>query len=90
MNLTRASVTAMDWQAATGAKSDIKQAAREFEAVLLSQILRGMGSTGLGTSEESGGQLIELGQEMVAHAMSETGGLGLAALVEQGLRRQGE
>ena len=86
-------ITALNWQATASPKSDIKKASQEFEALLLSQILKGMksgmGEGLLGSSDaESGSQMIELGQEMIAHSLSQSGGLGLAKLVERGLSPQ--
>lgn len=85
------SITALDWTTAATAKSDISKAAQEFEALLLTRILQGMrsslGEGLLGSSDgEAGSQMIQLGQEMIAHSLSQNGGVGLAKLVEQGLR----
>ncbi|MCC7155322.1 MAG: hypothetical protein IT161_12170 [Bryobacterales bacterium] len=92
MTVSGGGITALDWQTTASPKSDVKKAAQEFEALLLTQILQGMksslGEGLLGSSDsESGSQMIQLGQEMIAHSLSQSGGVGLAKLVQQGLTK---
>lgn len=72
---------------------DAKEAATQFESLLIAQMLKSMresGGTGwLGTGDdESGACMIELAEEHLASVLSAQGGLGLASLVVQGLRRE--
>jgi flagellar protein FlgJ len=77
----------------TPAKDDpakIKDAARQFEALLLGQMMKSMrDSEGgwLGTDEDdAAASAMEYGQEMFAQSMASRGGLGLADLVVKGLK----
>ena len=67
----------------------IRDAARQFEALLLGQMMKSMrDSEGgwMGTGEDqSGSSAIEYAQEMFAQSMSANGGLGLASLLAKGL-----
>jgi Rod binding domain-containing protein len=71
---------------------NIAQAAEQFEALLLAQLLKGAhedGSDGwLGTGDDqAGSSMIELAQEHLAQSMASQGGLGLAGLISSGIRR---
>ena len=68
----------------------IENAARQFESLLIAQILRSMhesGSAGwLGTGDDQSGEsAMELAEEQFAQALSSRGGLGLSRLIVQGL-----
>jgi peptidoglycan hydrolase FlgJ len=67
----------------------IKNAAHQFEALLLGQMLKSMrDSEGgwMGTGEdEAGASAMEYAQEMFAQSLASGGGLGLANLVAKGL-----
>ena len=69
-----------------------REAASQFEALLLAQMLKsvreaaGEGWLGAG-GEEAGGMMLEVAQEHLAQVLAAQGGLGLASLVEQGLSR---
>ncbi len=66
----------------------LKEAAKQFEALLIAQLLKGMrGSEGwLGTGEDQAGEsMLEIAQEHLAQVMANQGGLGLAGLLIQGL-----
>ena len=69
----------------------VRDAARQFEALLLSQMMQSMrDSEGgwLGTDQDdASSSAMEYGQEMFAQAMATNGGLGLANLVVAGLKR---
>ena len=75
-----------------GAKdlSKIKDAARQFEALLIGQMLKSMrDSEGgwLGTGDdEASSSAMEYAQEMFAQSLSANGGLGMANLVVTGLK----
>ena len=67
----------------------IKDAARQFEALLISQMMKTMrDSEGgwMGTDEDdASSSAMEYAQEMFAQSLSSGGGLGLANLVAKGL-----
>jgi len=68
----------------------IKNAAKQFEGLIISQILKSVhdaseeGWMGTG-SDQSGATALDLAQEQFAQAMANGGGLGLAKMVEKGL-----
>ena len=68
----------------------IKEAARQFEALLIGQMLKSMrDSEGgwLGTGDdEASSSAMEYAQEMFAQSLSANGGLGLATMVMKGLK----
>jgi len=72
----------------------IKDAARQFEALLIGQMMKSMhDSEGgwLGTgSDDSASSAMEYGQEIFAQALAANGGLGLASLVAAGLQKPAE
>jgi Rod binding domain-containing protein len=77
---------------ATQAKDDpvkVMDAARQFEALLLSQMMKSMRDTEggwMGTDEDdASSSAMEYGQEMFAQSMASQGGLGLAKLLAAGL-----
>lgn len=67
----------------------IRNAAGQFEALLIAQMMKAMrNSEGgwMGTDEDdAGSSAMEYAQEMFAQALSAGGGLGLADLVAKGL-----
>ncbi len=70
-----------------------RAAAAEFESILVAELLRSAregGSGGwLGSGEEkAGGTMVELAEQQLAQALAAAGGLGLAALIAQGLSRK--
>jgi flagellar protein FlgJ len=69
----------------------IKDAAKQFEALLIAQMMKSMrDSEGgwLGTGDDDSAQsAMEYGQEVFAQAMSNGGGLGLANMVARGLQK---
>jgi flagellar protein FlgJ len=94
MTLDSILASAPDVQGAAKPKDDpvkILGAAKQFEALLVSQMMKSMqDSEGgwLGTGDDqSASSAMEYGQEMFAQAMSAGGGLGLAKLVAAGLDR---
>ena len=68
----------------------VHEAARQFEALLLGQILKSMKDAEggwMGTGEDqTASSAMEYGQEMLAQQLSSNGGLGLANLIVQGLK----
>lgn len=69
----------------------IKDAAKQFEALLIGQMMKSMhDSEGgwLGTGgDESSSSAMEYGQEVFAQSMAQNGGLGLADMIAKGLTR---
>jgi flagellar protein FlgJ len=69
----------------------VKDAARQFEALLLGQMMKSMhdaDSGWLGTGDDqSASSAMEYGQEMFAQSLASSGGLGLATLVAKGLQK---
>lgn len=65
------------------------EAAVQFEALLIGQLLQSVreassGDPSLG-GDQAGGSLLDLGQQEFAQMLAAKGGLGLAKLIEQGL-----
>ena len=68
----------------------IADAARQFESLLIGQLLKashGSGGSGwMGTGDDqAGAQAIDLAEEQLAQTLAQQGGLGLAKLVVAGL-----
>jgi peptidoglycan hydrolase FlgJ len=72
----------------------VQDAARQFEALLLGQMMKSMrDSEGgwLGTDQDdASSSAMEYAQEMFAQSLAARGGLGLASLVVAGLTPKGE
>ncbi len=73
---------------------DAKQAATQFEALLISQLLKTMRTAGaggwLGTDDEDAdASMLEIAEEHLAQVLASQGGLGLAGLVMKGLEPSG-
>jgi len=81
--------------AATRPKDDpakVKDAAGQFESLLLAQILKSAREAGssswLGSGEDQSGEsAIAMAEEYLATSMAKSGGLGLAKLISSGLTR---
>jgi flagellar protein FlgJ len=84
-------VTSLAAKPKTDSPEKILKAAKQFEALLVGQMMKSMqDSEGgwLGTGDDqSSSAAIEYGQEAFAQAMSASGGLGLAQMVAAGLQR---
>lgn len=88
----------LDWNSApaqhhAGGAEAAKQAAGQFEAMLIGQMLRSMreasGNKGnwLGGEEAQGSDTMsEFAEQQLGQAISSQGGFGLAKIVEQGLK----
>lgn len=86
-----AALDAMDLQQPNDDGNKVSGAARDFEALLLGQILRSVHEEGgwLGSDEDDAGEAaVGLGEEQLARTMAASGGLGLHKLIEAGLRNQ--
>lgn len=66
--------------------------ALEFESLLLGQILQSMSSTADGSlwggGDSPSASMVEFAQEHLAKSIAAGGGLGIAKIVEQGLRQR--
>jgi Rod binding domain-containing protein len=71
-----------------GAKT--RDAAQQFEALLLAQILRSVreSGSGLGKTEESADCTPDFAEQQFARVLAQQGGLGLAALIAAGLEKK--
>ena len=73
-----------------------REVAQEFESLLIAQLLRsfredGGGCGWLGTgADQAGVTMAEFAEQAIARSLSAQGGLGLAALIESGLRDQAD
>jgi Rod binding domain-containing protein len=69
----------------------VKDAAKQFEALLIGQMMKSMHDADggwLGTGDDqSSSSAMEYGQEIFAQSMAQNGGLGLADLVAKGLHK---
>lgn len=69
-----------------------RDAARQFEGLLLGQLLRSVRESGngwLGSGGDAAGDCAtELAEQEFARLLAERGGLGLASLIEKGLEKQ--
>src|ERR1700686_279729 len=75
---------------ASAGQAKIEKAAKQFESLLIGQIMKSMheaGSSGwLGGGEDQAGEAaMELAEDQFAQALASRGGLGLARLIMQGL-----
>jgi len=68
---------------------NVKEAATQFEALLISQMLKSAhedGESWLGTGDDqAGSSMTELAEEHLAQSLATSGGLGLAKVVVRGL-----
>jgi flagellar protein FlgJ len=73
-----------------GQPAKIRDAAQQFEALLLGQILRSVRENGGGwlDSGSSTDSLTEFAEQQLASLLAQQGGLGLAGLISQGLESQ--
>jgi len=67
----------------------LREVAREFEALLIGQLLKSVRAAGRGwlgsEDSEAGSLLVEVGEQQLARALAAGGGLGLADLIVSGL-----
>lgn len=71
----------------------LRQAAAEFESILVAEMLKSARESAsggwLGSGEEkAGATMVELAEQQLAQALAAAGGLGLAGLIVQGLARK--
>jgi flagellar protein FlgJ len=84
----------LDAPSKTDTPEKIEQAAKQFESLLIAQLMKSMheaGSKGwLGEEDESSQCATEMAQEQFAQALANGGGLGLSRMIIQGLTRSSE
>lgn len=76
--------------AKTSDPAKIQKAAQQFEALLIGQILHSTHASDggwLGAGESSSSCATDFAEEQLAESIAQQGGLGLAKLVEHGLKR---
>jgi Rod binding domain-containing protein len=72
-----------------GSSNKAAGAAKDFEALLLGQMLKSARGDGgwLGTdSDDAGEAAIGIGEEQLARTMAQSGGIGLSKLIESGIK----
>lgn len=81
--------TAVNKDQRTSEKQKIGKAATDFEALMVTQLLRSARAGGagwLGSGEEqSSSTMLEMAEEFLSQTMANSGGLGLAKQITQGL-----
>ena len=65
----------------------LKDTASQFEALVISQLLKDAKTSWAGEEDRSAAHMMEFAQEQMASALAAAGGLGLASLVVSGLER---
>lgn len=89
------SSTGLGQPSLSGSKNDpekIKQAASQFEALLIGQVLKtahedaGEGWLGAGEDDEAASTAMGMADEYFAQAISKRGGFGLAKMIASGLQ----
>ena len=98
LSAVSASAAASESTAATSAASApenrrLKQAATDFEGLLVAQLLRHARQDGdggwMGTGEDKSSEsMMEMAEESLARMMASQGCLGLASLMQQGVAQQ--
>jgi peptidoglycan hydrolase FlgJ len=92
MNTIGQQVLPINGQRETDNGKRVKQAAEQFEALMMSELLktaREAGSDGgwLGTEDEAGQTNLDMAEQQVATVMAKAGGLGLRDLITRGLQQ---
>jgi flagellar protein FlgJ len=78
--------------AAESTPPKIKDAAKQFEAMLIAQMLssaRESGTSGWGgdSSDKSGDTMMEMAEQQLSKVLASGGGLGLATMITKGLSK---
>ena len=80
--------------AGADSRNKIRESAKQFEALLIGQIIRTMRESSggwLGSGEDqASASMSEFAEQQMAQVLSSNGGFGLASLIEQGLSRDGQ
>jgi len=71
--------------------NQILESARQFEALLIGQLMRGMRESAggwLGSGEDqAGASMAEFAEQQMAQLLSANGGFGLASMIQKGLSK---
>jgi Rod binding domain-containing protein len=97
MTIDRVGASPLAHSIAKDSPEKIQHAAKDFEAVLINQMLQsareagGGGLTGSGDEEnQQNSALLELGEQQFAQALASNGGLGIAKMVVTGLTKHAD
>ena len=99
MNIGSTLAPSLLHQKQTDTPAKIEHAAKDFEALLINQMLQSAREAGGGaglTGDDDNGEnqenstLLELGQQQFAQALSSSGGLGIAKMVIAGLNKHAD
>ena len=70
----------------------LNKAAREFEALMIGQMLKSMRESsfggGWGTGDQSGDVALEMAEQQMSQVLASNGGLGLARLITKSLEQR--
>lgn len=70
----------------------LQKAAKEFEAVIIGQMLKSVRESsfggGWGTEDQSGAVALEMAEQQMSMMLAANGGLGLARLITKGLEQR--
>jgi peptidoglycan hydrolase FlgJ len=82
-------ISALMSPAAASTRGNAHDAAQQFEALLIAQMLRGVresGSSWLGSEDSSGECATDYAEQQFAAVLAQNGGLGLADIITRGLQ----
>lgn len=79
-------------KAAHDTPAKLEKAAKDFEALIIGQMLKSVRESsfggGWGTVDQSGDVAVEMGEQQMAQMLASNGGLGLARLITKGLEQR--
>ena len=82
------SVRAVDAPRPPDSPAKVKDAAQQFEALLIGQILKSVRESAGSSSDPSADSAMGYAEEQLAATLAHNGGLGLASVIQAGLERQ--
>jgi flagellar protein FlgJ len=80
-------VRSFDAPRAPDSPAKVKDAAQQFEALLIGQILKTVRESAGASSDPSADSAMGYAEEQLASVLARNGGLGLASVIEAGLQR---
>lgn len=84
--MTLSALTPATLDTATAAATKVEGAAKQFEALMIAQMLR-TARENTEDQDSSGSTMLDLADQQFSQVMANNGGLGLAKLVVQGINR---